>query len=252
MQVLAEEAPRMTHRSRRGLSFSELLLIPVVERHLGAVVGNTEAWKAAEPCLSDALVTWLGGQRNHTVFRQVMPYDWIAAWGPSIFREHLTPRVPPCASNRIALHPDLVMLPDEAPRLGFIVLSVTSERGWPALPVPNTLRDARFRDVVGHAFGAGAESNSAVVLAPDQVSAALADGVCLWLVMLHDVIGVRAWDMSPCGSRPDALRVSLTLEHQDAPLVLPLRRHQLGPVGVDCIACVLASLAGQATIESRQ
>lgn len=252
MQVLAEEAPRMTHRFRRGLRFSELLLVAVVERDRGAVVGNTAAWKTAEPCLADALGTWLGGPRNHTVFRQVMPYEWIAAWGPSIFREHLTPRVPPCASNRITFHPEQVMLPDEAPRLGFIVLSVTSEKGWPALPVPNTLRDARFRDVVGHAFGAGAESSAAVVLAPDQVSAALADGVCLWLAMLHDVIGITAWDMSPCASHPDAVRVSLTLEHQDTPLVFPIRRHQLGPVGVDCIACVLASLAGQATIEGRQ
>lgn len=184
LRVVAEEAPRMAHRLRTAPFFSELLLVPVIERNRGAVVGNAESWKGAERCVSDALQLWQGQSRRNTVFRGVLPYEWIAAWEPSMLRHHLLAAAPGASHRSLTFQPAPLHLPDEAPRLGFIVVAVTDGRGWPELPPPDTLRDVRFRDVVGHALATGPNGQAAEVLHPDQVSAGLADGLCLWLAML--------------------------------------------------------------------
>lgn len=243
MQVVAEEAPRMTHRLRRTANFSELLLIPVIERDGGSVVDGTETWAAAEHCISEAFRAWLGPRANHTLFRRVLPYEWIAAWGPSLLRRHLAHGGAHSGSSRITFTPEQVFLPSGAPRLGFILVTVTSERSWPRLPIPDTVRDARFRDVVGHAFATRRDSEPALVLPPDQVPAALSDGMCLWLAVLHEAVSITEWDISPCGSRPDAVKVSLSFEQHGVRSEVILRRHQLGSGGIDCIACMLGSLA---------
>lgn len=40
LRVVADQAPRMLHRTRKGPYFSELLLVPVVEKVVGTVIGN--------------------------------------------------------------------------------------------------------------------------------------------------------------------------------------------------------------------
>jgi hypothetical protein len=239
LRLIADEAPRAIHRSRSGPYFSELLLVPVIENVVGAVIGNEGRWKDAEQCFGDAVRAWQGRTADHTVFRGVRPYEWIAAWEPSALRQHLqaTVRIP---QRSLSFNPKTLVLPDGAPRLGFAVLAIGQRKAWPKLPVPDTLRDARFRQVVAHAFADGC---AAEVLPPDQVPAALADGLCLWLARLHEAMVIRDWDLSPCSSRQDAVRVSLTLGTQGACLEFDVRRHQLAPIGTDCIAAMLASIA---------
>lgn len=239
LRVIADEAPRMLHRIPGGPYFSELLLVPIVENVAGEVIGNDASWKRAEQCFADAVRAWQGPRAQHTVFRGVHPYEWIAAWEPSALRQHLqaTVRGP---HQTLTFHPEPMALPDGAPRLGFVLLALGQKKAWPQLPVPDTLRDARFREVAAHAL---ADRCAVDVLSPDQVSAALADGLCLWLAKLHEALMIRNWDLCPHPSRHDAVRVSLTVGTPGARLEFDVRRHQLAPVGTDCIAAMLASLA---------
>lgn len=239
LRVIADEAPRMLHRIRGGPFFSELLLVPVIENVAGEVIGNDASWKRAEQCFADAVRAWQGPTAEHTVFRGVRPYEWIASWEPSALRQHLQAAVRG-PRRTLTFHPEPMALPDGAPRLGFVLLAVGQRKAWPRLPVPDTLRDARFREVAAHALS---ERGAVEVLAPDQVSAALADGLCLWLAKLHEAVQITDWDLSPHSSRHDAVRVSLTLGTPSAFLEFDVRRHQLAPVGTDCIAAMLASIA---------
>lgn len=242
LRAVAEEAPRLMRRRHHGSLFSELFLVPVIERSIGEVVGNRLNWQNAEICISESLRAWLGGRVDQIVFRGVTPYEVICAWEPSTFREHLLTVAAGPSRRAITVHPAPVLLPEGAPRLGFIVLAVNDRRGWPQLPTPDTLRDARFRAVLGNALSPGAGTDSVQVLAPDQVSAALADGLCLWLTMLHATLPIVGWDMSPCATRHDAVKVTLNFAEEGGGQ-FSLRRHQLAPVGLDCIALSLASLA---------
>lgn len=242
LRVVAEEAPRLMHRRHHGSLFSELFLVPVIERSIGEVVGNRLNWQNAEICISESLRAWLGARVDQIVFRGVTPYEVICAWEPSTFRAYLLTLSADPSRRAVTVHPAPVLLPEGAPRLGFIVLAVNDRRGWPQLPTPDTLRDARFREVLGHALSPGVGTDPVQVLAPDQVSAALADGLCLWLTMLHATLPIVSWDMSPCATRHGAVKVTLNFAEERSGQ-FSLRRHQLAPVGLDCLALSLASLA---------
>lgn len=246
LRFIAEEAPRMALRVGSGSRFSEMLLVPVIESISGLVIGNRESWKGAEQCLSDALRAWQGPRGTHTLFRGVVSYEWIAAWEPSAFRQHLLAAAPGGRHRSLTFHPEKLNLPDGAPRLGFLVAVAGDRKAWPQLPTPNTLSDARFREVAAQALSMTADGRAADVLPPDQVSAALADGLCLWLTRLHDAVRITAWDMSPCAARHDAVKVILSLAEQPVAVEFNVRKHQVAPVGIDCIASVLTSLAPRA------
>jgi hypothetical protein len=246
LRVIAEEAPRMALRVGSGSRFSEMLLVPVVESISGMVIGNRDTWKCAEQCISDALRAWQGARGTHTVFRDVVPYEWIAAWEPSAFRQHLLAAAPGGRHGSLTFHPEKLVLPDGAPRLGFVVAVAGDRKAWPQLPTPNTLRDARFREVAAQALSMTAGGRAADVLPPDQVSAALADGLCLWLTKLHDAVRITAWDMSPCAAKHDSVRVILSLGDQAAAVEFKVRKHQVAPVGIHCVASVLTALAPRA------
>lgn len=242
LQAVAEEAPRMVHQRHSSCWFSELLLVPVIERSIGEVLDNRLNWNKAEICVSESLRAWLGAKIDQIIFRGVTPYEVICAWEPSTAREHLLAVAPGPSRRSVTVHPEAVLLPKGAPRLGFIVLAVSDRRGWPQLPAPDTLRDTRFRTVVGYALS----SNAGVdvqVLAPDQLSPALADGLCLWLATLHAAVPIVGWDMSPCAKRHDGVTVTLNFAEWGRRGQFSVRRHQLAPVGLDSLALYLASLA---------
>lgn len=240
LRVVADEAPRMLYRTRRGPYFTELLLVPVVEEVPGSVIGNDLTWKNAEQCFATAVSDWLGHTGDHVVFRGIRPYEWIATWGPSALRQHLLAAVPGARHGSLTFHPPELTIPNRAPRLGFAIISVRSQTSWPELPEPNTLRDARFRGVVSNAL---AYSGNVEVLPPDQLPAALADGLCLWIAELHKTIRIEEWDFAPCTTAQDAVRVRLGFEKSS--LALTVRRHQIAPVGIHCVAAVLAAIAPQ-------
>ena len=243
LRAVAEEATRLMRRRHCGPLFSELFLVPVIERTIGEVVDNRLSWKNAENCISESLRAWLGERVDQTIFRGVTPFEVICAWEPSTCREHLLTVANGPSRRTVTVLPEAVLLPEGAPRLGFIVVAVSDRRGWPQLPPPDTLRDTRFRTVLGYALSRSACADIVQVLAPDQVSAALADGFCLWLAMLHAAVPIVSWDMSPCATRHDGVKVTLNFAEGQGGGKFILRRHQLAPVGLDCVALCLAALA---------
>jgi len=245
LRVIADEAPRMLHSTRTGSYCSELLLVPVIEKVAGTVINNEATWMHAEKCFAEAVRAWQGHTANQMIFRGVRPYEWIAAWEPSALRQHLLAAVPGVCHRSVAFHPRALMLPGEAPRLGFVVISVGQRNSWPRLPAPSTLRDARFRAVAAEAL---ASLGAVEVLPPDQLSTALADGLCLWLAGLHEAIGIREWNVALCTTMRDAVTVSLKFEDA-ASLDLIIRRCQVAPVGIDCVGALLASIAPKAEKE---
>lgn len=248
LRVLAEEVPRMSHRLRSGPYFSELLLVPVIEKASGDVIANRESWIGAEQCLVDALRLWYGGTKELTVFRGVYPYEWLAAWEPSVFRLHLLAAAPRGGGPQpVTFIPGTMTLPKGAPRLGFVLGAIRQRTGWPQLPCPDTLRDTRFRQVVAHSLSGAVDDQAVEVLPPDQVSAALSDGLCLWLTMLHEAVKIAGWGMAPCRAQHDSVDVTLHLgEKGTASVRFLLRRHQVAPVGVECVAALLSGLAPRA------
>lgn len=244
MRLLAEETPRLAYRRQTTPLFAELFLVPVIERRRDTVLGNAEAWKVAERCISEAVSGWFGKSGRHMIFRGVRPYDWIASWEPSTLRQHLLVNVPGATCDKLEFQCREEALPDCAPRLGFVTLTVTREGGWPQLPLADTLRDIRFRHVVGHALDVGPNSSPPEVLAPDQVSTALANGLCLWIALLHESMPIATWEIAPCSRGMDAVKVTLRLKNVSTPCVnFTLRKHQLGQIGVDCVASLLTSVA---------
>lgn len=248
LQLVAEEAPRLSHRQRAGAWFSELLLVPVIERTVGQVIANRASWNEGEQCFSDAVRAWTVGLEEYTIFRGISPYEWVAAWEPSMPRQHLLAALPGSTPRFLTFKPGNLVLPDGSPRLGFVAVALRNRRRWPQLPTPDTLRDARFRQVAAQAFCRTAVQD-VEVLPPDQVSAALADGLCLWLSVLHEVDQITGWDMTPSTAWKDAVKVSLVLGREGAaPVQFHLRKHQVAPVGVDCVAALLGALAPRAPV----
>ena len=248
LQLVAEEAPRLSHRHRAGAWFSELLLVPVIERTVGQVIANRESWNAGEQCFSDAVRAWTGDLEEYTIFRGVSPYEWVAAWEPSMLRQHLLAALPGSTPRSLTFKPENLVLPDGSPRLGFVAVALRNRQRWPRLPAPDTLRDGRFRQVAAQAFCRTAVQD-VEVLPPDQVSAALADGLCLWLSTLHEAVQITGWDMTPSTAWKDAVNVKLLLGREGAgPVQFHLRKYQVASVGVDCVAALLGALAPRASV----
>lgn len=242
--LVSLEAPRLIHRRRGGPEFLELWLIPVIEQEPGTVLANPNSWEAAAGCLPGALERWAGSSGGFTIFQGVRPYGWIAAWEPSAMRQHLRAQVPGAGADRLQFQPFVTQLPQDAPQLGFITLSVRRRLGWPQLPRPDTLGDARFREVVGHSLHAEGVVRPPQVLPPDRLSAALADGLCLWLSMLQESHPIARWHIEPCADRSDALRLCLSFSVEpQPPAQLVLRKYQLGTQGVKDVLRMLCMVA---------
>jgi hypothetical protein len=66
--------------------------------------------------------------------------------------------------------------------------------------------------------------------------------------MLHEVDQITGWDMTPSTAWKDAVSVTLVLGREGAgPVQFHLRKHQVAPVGVDCVAALLEALAPRAS-----
>ena len=243
-RMISEEASRAISRAGKAPSFSELMLVPVIDDDNGTVFGDAKAWASAERCISEAIGRWLAGQGRHTIFRRVVPYEWIAGWEPSIFRQHVMATAVAIPQASVEFEPAMTQAPEGAPRLGFITFTVTRSGGWLQMRTPNTLRDARFRDVVGHALAHGASDCAAEVLPPEQMSAALLDGLCLWLMKIHAIWGVQSWHMHPVATKTDGVQIAIELGGGKT-VQVETRRHQLGPAGMTCISEFLARVSPQ-------
>ena len=240
---LATQIARLAYLIRGKPRFSEMFLVPVIDAANGRVVDNEGAWKHASYCIGEALESWLPPKVRKTVFAGIRPYDWVGTWRPAILRSHLHSTVPGSTVQKATFLTETIELPDKAPRLGFICMVLTGERGWPQLAA-NTLRDNRFKAVVGMALQPGERADAPTVLPADRMQFAVADGLCLWLCMLHQAVLITGWTVLPLAASPDVVKVTLALEDVSVRYSqFTLRKHQIGLEGVDAVLTMLHSLA---------
>lgn len=241
---LATQIARLAYLVGGKPRFSEMFLVPVIDGPSGRVVDDTAAWKQATYCIGEALDSWLPSKVRKTVFDGIRPYDWVGTWRPAILRSHLHSTVPGGTVKQASFLSENIELPDEAPKLSFICMVLTAERGWPQLPAADTLRDNRFKAVVGMALQPRERAEPATVLAPDRMQFAVADGLCLWLHMMHQAVPITGWMATPLAASPDVVKVTLALDSESVRYTqLTLRKHQIGLEGVEAVLTMLQSMA---------
>lgn len=241
---LATQVARLAYRIGNRPRFCELFLVPVIETGHGSVLGNQNLWRQADICMGEALESWLPSKTHKTVFTGVRPYDWIGTWRPGVLRSHLTSTVPGVRNDKLTFLTEDVVCPAEAPRLGFICMALTSERGWPQLAEVNTLRDSRFKTVVAHALIDTKNALPPTVLTPDRVQFAVTDGLCLWLHLLNEAVPILGWMAQPIASTPDVVKITLKLDSEQVPTTqFTIRKHQIGLQGLDAVLAMLTTLA---------
>jgi hypothetical protein len=241
---LATQIARLAYLIGSRPRFSEMFQVPVIDAPGGRVIDDAAAWKHASFCIGEALDGWLPSRVRKTVFSGIRPYDWIGTWRPAILRTHLHSTIPGWAVRETSFLTETIHLPEQAPKLGFICMVLTSERGWPPLPVADSLRDNRFKSVVGMALQPAARVDCPVVLAPDRMQYAVADGLCLWLHMLHQAVPITGWMVMPIATNPDVVKITLALECDSVRFTqFTVRKHQIGLEGVEGVLTMLQALA---------
>jgi hypothetical protein len=241
---LATNVARLAYTIAGRSRFSEIFLTPVIEFTRGAQLGNAAAWRQADYCIGEALDLWLPSKTRKTVFAQIRPYDWIGTWKPSVLRCHLKSAVPGARGPKLRFETEDIQCPDEVPRLGFICMVLTSDRGWPQLAAADSVKDARFKDVVGYALQTEKSHSAPAILTPDRVQFAVADGLCLWLHLANETVPITGWVAAPVAANPDVVKFTLRFDHAQVPLSqFTVRKHQLGLEGLGSVVEMLASIA---------
>lgn len=240
---VAQQIARLAYAVGSETRFSELYLVPVIAQPGSPVLNDRDVWRKADICINEALQSWLPAKTRKTVFAGIQPYDWIGGWKPSILRSHLQSTIPG-RHHQVTFITETIDCPPEAPRLGFINMVLTHPRGWLRTPDADTLRDNRFKMVVSYALQMRHGEVPPLVLTPDRVQYAVADGLGLWLHLLNERVGIKGWTAMPIEASPDVVKVTLALDSEEVPLTqFTMRKHQIGLEGVDGVLQMLQALA---------
>jgi len=242
-EAMATMVSRLAYRVGDKVRFNEMFLLPLIQPGGADIIGNASLWNQSSHAISESLDVWLGRGMYKTVFNGVRPFDWVGTWRPNIIRSHLMRTVPGMHPEKITSVTEEIVCPDDAPRLGIICMVLTSERGWPRLPQASTLRDERLKKVVSHALS-DRPASSPIVLPPDRVQFAVPDAVNLWLMSLHEAVGISGWSATPIAQTPDVIKITLRLRSDQVRWTqFTVRKHQIGLQGLNEILTVLASIA---------
>jgi len=243
-EAMATLVSRLAFRVDNRPRFSEMFLMPVIAPAGSDLIGNEKNWKAASFAVSEALDRWLPSKAFKTVFNGIRPFDWVGTWRPAVLRSHLYRTMPGNAQTKITTVAEDIDYPPEAPRLGFVCMVLTSDRGWPSLPEASTMADKRLQDIVGYALHHVEHAAMPTILTPDRVQFSITDGVCRWLRELDQAVKVLGWTASPVASSADVIKVSLRLDSPTVGLTqFTLRKHQIGLRGVEDIMQILMDMA---------
>lgn len=241
---LATQVARLAYLVGDRPRFSEIFLVPVIEAPGTNLFGDDGIWRQADHCISETLDIWMPPKTRKTVFAGIRPYDWIGTWRPGVLRFHLQSTVPGGQQKKVTFLTETIECPPDAPRLGFICMVLTGDRGWPQLPPADTLRDNRFKAVVQYALQQGEGAPSPTVLTPDRMQFALTDGLCLWLHMLNEAVPITGWTAAPLAASPDVVKLTLAFQDEQVPFTqFTLRKHQVGLEGVESVLAMLKEIA---------
>lgn len=243
--MLATLVARLRYRVSGKMHFAEMMMIPIItEGENQPNLKDRARWTSANYALSEGIDNWRPKRTRANLQSGFVPLDQIGLWKPEIIRHKLLCTVPGQWREGIKLLVEDIDLPAGAPKLWFLPFVLTGEEGWPRTPeYSEQSADQRLQQVVRFAI-TGKGENAPMVLPPERVQHAMADGVCMWLLKMAQQVGLRGWTAIPGTSSPDVLKITLALEGETPQLTqFILRRHQLGAQGVNDVLVMLQGLA---------
>lgn len=249
-EALANLVGRMAYSHGEKNIFCELFMMPIITEHGCNVINQKDVWKCVRQTTRDALRSWFSKEVGFTLFEGILPMDWITTWRPKILRDHLNRMLPGSAHLSAEFLTENIDLPDHAPKLGFVTMACSSMRGWPEVPEVNASMDKRLKDVVRHALQISVMTPSSMmapvptVLPPERLQFSITDGISLWLMKLHEAVGIASWTVMPSIANPDVVKITLRLNDEKVPLTqFAVRLHQIGLQGLNDIMSVLTNTA---------
>jgi hypothetical protein len=242
---LLNRIARLIHRVKQRSCFSEFFLMPVLISGGSDVFENFTDWKQVYACVDDMLLAWVAPQTFTMIFHGLRSYDHLETWQPAIIRQHLLRATGSLGVNKISYTVEQIQLPPTAPRLGFVSMVLTSKYGWPVLPAERPVADQRLRQVISYALhnSAAPEVPLPIVLLPDRLQHAVANGLALWLDRLHQVCPILAWSASPHAKSADVVLITLRLDSAPQWSQFVIRKHHIGLDGLQKVLFQLQSLA---------
>lgn len=228
-----------------------MLLTPLIlpPSNSDTLFGETLGSKKAITTISAWIGRWLGYKSEVSLVSTPIGYSEICTWTPSEMREILDTLV---AAKKFAistptnqsLQEKSLRLPEDSPRLMFIVGYIQSPLAWPTLPPANDLEDMRLTEKISAAmqFCSNEPGYQAIVARPPCfASEALIDGIINWISAIHAHNGITRWDVEQVDL--DVANLYLEVgEYSTHTSVIPLRAHQLGIYGVQSVLMHVAKL----------
>ena len=249
-EALTSLVSRLAYAHHERTVFCELFMLPVVTMQGCHVIDNAQVWKGVRNQVREALGSWFNDDGRTTLFDDIAPMDWVTTWRPGVLRAHLERLIPGCGKVRSTFTTEQVSLPDEAPRLGFVVVGRSTHKGWRDLPSSNALMDKRLKEVIKYCLQIQASTSSShmeaapIVLAPERIQFAITDGISLWLSKLNEAVGIEGWTVMPSLATRDVVKVTLKLRNKQVALTqFTLRLHQIGTQGLSDILSMLQQIA---------
>lgn len=229
-------------------SFHRFLLIPiVVESAVNESVANS-IWAASGSTLRDELIRWFPKDMRLVVYGGVTPLHWVTAWDGHIIRSHLKRLLPGQVDIQVDFIPHVIALPQSAPRLFFIAMSISKKHQQPCLPHQERALDWRVKDVTQKLFqlsrkAAGMDAAGApIALLPSDFGNAVVDGVMAWLNLLHQQEPLRGFRISQKSYDIDIVCIDLEYQNRQLPVTsFVLRTQLIGATGISKVIAMLAS-----------
>lgn len=230
--------------------FCELFMMPVISMNGCDVINNGPVWLGVRNQVRQALGNWFNDNGTTTLFDDIAPMDWVTTWTPSVLRAHFQKAIPGNGKVRASFITESVSLPDDAPRLGFVMIVRSTFKGWRELPSANALMDQRLKEVVKYCLQIHAPTPESfmaptpIVLAPERIQFAIVDGISLWLSKLNEVVGITGWTVMPSLRSRDVVKITLNLRSPEVDLTqFTVRLHQIGMQGLSDILSMLQQIA---------
>ena len=243
--ALAELVGRLEYESSNTRIFSEIFLLPIIQNAGENIVHNKPVWKASSEAIGAAVRQWFPNDHVTTLF-PTAPNDWIANWTPNVTRWFLFTMKLGGKSDPVSFPAWEIELPESAPKLGFMVIVCSRQRGWPITPNLDSSSDSRLKTIVRCALqmAEGSPGCQPIVLSPQRIAPAVTDGIIQWLVQLHEVTAITGFVVGHSTEPTDVVQITLRLDSEDVPLTrFNLRMHQIGMTGLHEILAVLQSVA---------
>jgi len=248
--ALAEHLAKSRFQHGARTVYTQIYLMQVLAPQSGGLPG-LEAWQQVSAAVNVAMHQWFPRSAGLVLFPGVTPYEWMASWTPRVFRAHLRRMNPQekDATARVEFAARAIVLPPDAPQLGFIVIGCSTHTQW-IQHRPDPGKTARLQNVVGQVLslasaGTGASpGDSCRVWAPLPAHAAITDGMVQWLQCLHARVGIAGYAVNPSTVDRDVIEVTLQLQDEAGGRTLfQLRRHQVGHQGIATVLAGLHALA---------